>query len=214
MSQKNRKIGKQQIETEKLVLGLNQKQRSRVYTILFFVVVAILFVINNSSDDTKQGPYPPNYKQSSEDLLKLSDLKGKVVLVDFWATWCAPCREGIPDLVELKNEFKDKDIEIVGISVDALTRGGATAGDVVPFIAANKINYPIVRGDGSVIDAFGGIKSIPTSFLIDKEGKIIAKYESLVSKEMYIKDIKSVLNNNYKVSKLFATPNFTLPLIK
>ncbi len=214
MSQKNRKIGKQQIETEKLVFGLNQKQRSRVYTILFFVVVAILFVINNSSDDTKQGPYPPNYKQSSEDLLKLSDLKGKVVLVDFWATWCAPCREGIPDLVELKNEFKDKDIEIVGISVDALTRGGATAGDVVPFIAANKINYPIVRGDGSVIDAFGGIKSIPTSFLIDKEGKIIAKYESLVSKEMYIKDIKSVLNNNYKVSKLFATPNFTLPLIK
>jgi len=214
MSQKNRKIGKQQIETEKLVFGLNQKQRSRVYTILFFVVVAILFVINNSSDDTKQGPYPPNYKQSSEDLLKLSDLKGKVVLVDFWATWCAPCREGIPDLVELKNEFKDKDIEIVGISVDALTRGGATAGDVVPFIAANKINYPIVRGDGSVIDAFGGIKSIPTSFLIDKEGKIIAKYESLVSKEMYIKDIKSVLNNNYKVSKLFTTPNFTLPLIK
>ncbi len=214
MSQKNRKIGKQQIETEKLVFGLNQKQRSRVYTILFFVVVAILFVINNSSDDTKQGPYPPNYKQSSEDLLKLSDLKGKVVLVDFWATWCAPCREGIPDLVELKNEFKDKDIEIVGISVDALTRGGATAGDVLPFIAANKINYPIVRGDGSVIDAFGGIKSIPTSFLIDKEGKIIAKYESLVSKEMYIKDIKSVLNNNYKVSKLFATPNFTLPLIK
>ena len=214
MSQKKRKIGKQQVETEKLVFGLNQKQRSRVYTILFFVVVSILFVINNSSDDTKQGPYPPNYKQSSGDLLKLSDLKGKVVLVDFWATWCAPCREGIPDLVELKNEFQDKDVEIIGISVDALTRGGATAGDVIPFIAANKINYPIVRGDGSVIDAFGGIKSIPTSFLIDKEGKIIAKFESLVSKKMYVENINKILDNNYKVSKSFTTPNFTLPLIK
>ncbi len=214
MSQKKRKIGKQQVETEKMVFGLNQKQRSRVYTILFFVVVAILFVINNSSDDTKKGPYPPNYKQSSEDLLKLSDLKGKVVLVDFWATWCAPCREGIPDLVELKNEFQDKDVEIIGISVDALTRGGATAGDVVPFIAANKINYPIVRGDGSVIDAFGGIKSIPTSFLIDKEGKIIAKFESLVSKKVYVENINKILDNNYEVSKSFTTPNFTLRLIK
>ncbi len=214
MSQKKRKIGKQQVETEKIIFGLNKKQRSRVYTILFFVVVAILFVINNSTDDTKQGPYPPNYKQSNQDLLKLSDLKGKVVLIDFWATWCAPCREGIPDLVELKNEFKNMDVEIVGISVDALTRGGATAADVAPFILANKINYPVVRGDGSVIEAFGGIKSIPTSFLIDKEGKVVARYESLVSKEMYVKNITKILNNNFDAANLPLTPNFALPIIK
>ena len=214
MSQKNRKIGKQQVVKEKVVFGLNQKQRSRVYTILFFVVVAVLFFINNSSDDTKQGPYPPNYEQSSVDLLKLSDLKGKVVLVDFWATWCAPCREGIPDLVMLKEEFKDKGVEIVGISVDALTRGGATSADVIPFMESYKINYPIVRSDESVINAFGGIQSIPTSFLIDKEGKIVARYDKLVSKETYVKNLNEILSNNYETPNSALTPNFTLPLIK
>jgi len=210
----NRKIGKSKVEEEKLVFGLNQKQRSRAYTILFFVVVIILFIINNSTDDTKQGPYPPNYSVNQGEVLKLSDLKGKVVLVDFWATWCAPCRKGIPDLVELKKEFKDKGVEIVGISVDALTRGGVTAADVIPFMETYKINYPIVRGDQLVINAFGGIQSIPTSFLIDKEGRVIVKYEQLVSKETYVENINKILNNNYDKTFASQSPNFTLSLIE
>lgn len=214
MSQKNRKIGKSQVEEEKLVFGLNQKQRSRAYTILFFVVVIILFIINNSTDDTKQGPYPPNYSENQGEVLKLSDLKGKVVLVDFWATWCAPCRKGIPDLVALKNEFKDKGVEIVGVSVDALTRGGATAADVIPFMESYKINYPIVRGDQLVINAFGGVHSIPTSFLIDKEGRVVAKYEQLVSKETYVENLNKILNNNYDKTLATQSPSFSLALIE
>lgn len=214
MSQKQRKIGKSQVNEEKMYFGLSKKQRSRVYTILFFLVAIILFIVNNSTDDTKQGPYPPNFKQSKEDLLKLSDLKGKVVLVDFWATWCAPCREGIPDLVMLKNEFKDKDVEIIGISVDALTRGGATAADVVPFMSAYKINYPIVQADELVINAFGGITSIPTSFLIDKMGRVVAKYEGLVSKETYVENLNKILNNDYVATNATFNPEFKLPLLK
>lgn len=213
MSQKKRKIGKSQVVEEKMVFGLNQKQRSRIYTILFFVVVTILFIVNNSADDTKQGPYPPNYKTQGE-ILKLSDLKGKVVLVDFWATWCAPCREGIPDLIALKNEFKDKDVEIVGISVDAISNGGATAADVIPFIKAYKINYPVVRGDQLSTNAFGGIRSIPTSFLIDKEGRVVEKYERLVSKESYIKSLNKILDDNYESSSELLSPNFSLALIE
>lgn len=214
MSQIKRKIGKSKAEEEKLVFGLNQKQRSRVYTILFFIVVIILFIINNSTDDTKQGPYPPNYIETQGEVLKLSDLKGKVVLVDFWATWCGPCRKGIPDLVALKNEFKDKGVEIVGISVDALTRGGATAADVIPFMEAYKINYPIVRGDQLVINAFGGIQSIPTSFLIDKEGRVVAKYEQLVPKETYVENLNKILNNNYDTTLATKSPSFALSLIE
>ncbi len=213
MSQKKRKIGKAE-EKEKLIFGLDKKQRSRIYTTLFFIVAIILFIINNSDDDTKQGPYPPNYKQSSGEVLKLSDLKGKVVLVDFWATWCSPCREGIPDLVMLKKEFKNKDVEIVGISVDALTRGGATATNVSPFIVANKINYPILRGDANVINAFGGVRSIPTSFLIDKEGNVVERYEGVISKEKYAKTINSILNNNYNAATSQLHPDFILPIIK
>lgn len=213
MSQNKRKLGKSQVVEEKMVFGLNQKQRSRIYTILFFVVVTILFIVNNSADDTKQGPYPPNYETQGE-ILKLSDLKGKVVLVDFWATWCAPCREGIPDLVGLQNELKDKDVEIIGISVDAITNGGATAADVIPFIKAYKINYPIVRGDELVIREFGGIHSIPTSFIIDEEGRVVEKYERIVSKESYIKSINKILNDNYVSSPELPSPNFSLSLIE
>mgnify|MGYP000601476697 CR=1 FL=1 len=214
MSQKNRKIGKSQEVEPKLVFGLTQKQRSRVYTVLFFVIVTILFFLNNSTDDQVQGPYPPNYKQTQDEILKLSELRGKVVLVDFWATWCAPCREGIPDLVSLKNEFMDKDFEVVGISVDALTRGGATAKDVSPFMKTFNINYPIVRADGNAINAFGGIQSIPTSFLINKSGKVIAKYESLISKETYVAEINKLLTQKYDSTKATFYPEFALPLIK
>lgn len=214
MSQKERKIGKSKVEEPKLVFGLTQKQRSRVYTIIFFVVVIILFFLNNSSDDQVQGPYPPNYKQTQDEILKLSDLRGKVVLVDFWATWCAPCREGIPDLVLLKNQFMDKDFEIVGISVDALTRGGATAADVLPFMKAFNINYPILRADGNAINAFGGIQSIPTSFLIDKMGNIVTKHETLVPKDSYESEINKLLAQKYDSTKVVFSHNFTLPLIK
>lgn len=213
MSQKKRKIGKAE-EKEKLVLGLDKKQRSRIYTTLFFIVAIILFIINNSTDDTKQGPYPPNYQQKNEDVLKLSDLKGKVVLVDFWATWCSPCREGVPDLVMLKNEFKDKNVEIIGVSVDALTRGGATAANVSPFMVANKINYPILRGDANVINAFGGIHSIPTSFLLDVEGNVVERYEGVISKEKYAVAINKILNNNYNATTSQLHPKFILPVIK
>ncbi len=214
MDQKKRKIGKSQVEEEKLVFGLNQKQRSRVYTILFFVVVIILFILNNSTDDTKQGPYPPNYSENQAEVLKLSDLKGKVVLVDFWTTRSESCRKSIPVLVALKNEFKNKNVEIVGISVDALTRGGASVVDVVTFMKANKINYPIVRGDELVIKEFGGIQSIPTSFLINEEGRVVAKYEQLVSKETYVENLNKILNNNYDKTRATQSPSFSLDLIE
>jgi cytochrome c biogenesis protein CcmG/thiol:disulfide interchange protein DsbE len=214
VSQKNRKIGKSKTVEKKELFGLNEKQRSRLYTAIFFVVVGILFLINNSSDDTKQGPYPPNYKQDQGKLLKLEDLKGSVVLVDFWATWCPPCREGIPDLVLLKEKYKNTDVEILGISVDAITRGGATAKDVIPFIDSYKINYPIVRGDENTINAFGNIRSIPTSFLIDKEGNIVARYEGVVSKEDYIESIEKILANNYDKTNLTKAPSFSLHLIE
>jgi len=214
MSQKKRKIGKAQQVEEKKYFGLDKKQRSRLYTIIFFIVVGILFIINNSTDDTKPGPYPPNYKQTSNDILELSSLKGKVVLVDFWATWCPPCRRSIPDLVMLKNEFKDKDFEIVGISLDAITRGGATASDVVPFMNAYKINYPIVQGDESVVNSFGGLHSIPTMFLVDKDGTAVVKYEGIASKEDLKKNIEKILGNNYDKRNRIATPSFKLPIIK
>lgn len=184
--------------------GLTKKQRSWIYTGFFIGLILILFVVNNTGSEPEQGPYPPNYIPAAQKAtaaapdftlpttdgktLKLSDLKGKVVILDFWATWCPPCRKGIPDLVELKEKYGSKGVEIIGISVDTETKP-----EVVPFIKEYEINYPVVYGNMNVYQQYGGIRAIPTSFIIDKEGKIVASYEGLISKLTYENHIKKLL---------------------
>jgi cytochrome c biogenesis protein CcmG/thiol:disulfide interchange protein DsbE len=144
-----------------------------------------------SVEDALKGKLAPAFELNTTDnkKLKLTDYRGKVVLVDFWATWCPPCRRGIPDLVSLKNEFKNKGLEIIGVSLDQ----DNTIDAVKPFIKDYKINYPVVYGNMDVVAAYGNIESIPTSFIIDKEGKIAARYVGLVEKEAYLKQIKKLL---------------------
>ncbi len=108
---------------------------------------------------------------------KLSDYRGKVVILDFWATWCPPCRRGIPDLVELQKTYK-KNLAVIGISLDTDSKS-----DVVPFMKQYGINYKVVYGDNEVVQKYGNIQSIPTTFIIDQKGKIITSYIGLQQKE-------------------------------
>ncbi len=192
----------------------NPKHRSYLYTGLFLLAVVFFFVINNTNGEPEQGPYPPNYNVEKSDFVNLSDYKGKVVILDFWATWCPPCRKGIPDLIEIKKELKDKGVEVIGISMDSFTRGGATKNDVIPFIKDYGINYPILIGDPNVTQQYGGINSIPTSFVIDKEGYIVSYYQGLIEKEQYLSDINKVLAADYKSDKKYIAPEFSLPKAK
>ena len=193
----------------------NPKHRSYMYTGLFIAAVLFFFIINNMNGEPEEGPYPPNYNEvNSSSVLNLSDYKGKVVLLDFWATWCPPCRKGIPDLIELKNEYNSKDVEIIGISLDGVTRGGATKNDVIPFIKDYGINYPIVEGDMNISQLYGGIRSIPTSFVIDKEGYIVSYYQGLIEKNRYAADINKALSDDYVSDKKYIAPDFSLPEAK
>ncbi|MBA4310690.1 MAG: hypothetical protein C0425_10200 [Chlorobiaceae bacterium] len=122
--------------------------------------------------------------------IKLSDYKGKIVILDFWATWCPPCRKGIPDLIAIQNEFKN-DVVVIGISVDKDTK------DEVPqFMKDFKINYPVVFYTDKVIKDYGGIEAIPTSFIIDQRGKTVDKHVGLVPKEAYLKVIRELLKKS------------------
>jgi cytochrome c biogenesis protein CcmG/thiol:disulfide interchange protein DsbE len=190
---------------EKKVFGLTKKQRSHAYTILFIIVFAIFFFVNNNFEEAKSGPYPPNYeakvnpssRTTAPDFslatvagsnLNLADYKGKVVVLDFWATWCAPCRKAIPDLIELKNEYPEDQFEIIGISLDSDTK------EMVPsFVEQFKINYPIVYGDMEIARRYGDIQSIPTSFVVDKEGRIFSSYVGYMDKSIYKKDIDKLI---------------------
>lgn len=120
--------------------------------------------------------------------VKLSAYKGKVVLLNFWATWCGPCKAEIPGFVELQDEYKD-DLVIVGFSVDD------TADKARAFANEYKINYPILLGEGreDVQDAYGPIWGIPASFLISKDGRVCKRHMGIAPKAVFEREIKALL---------------------
>jgi thiol-disulfide isomerase/thioredoxin len=120
--------------------------------------------------------------------VKLSSFKGKVILLNFWATWCGPCKAEIPGFVELQDKYR-KDLVVVGYDVDD------TAEKARPFVAEYKMNYPVLLGLGreDVQDAFGPIWGIPASFLISRDGKVCKRHMGIAPKETFEKEIKALL---------------------
>ncbi len=121
--------------------------------------------------------------------------KGKVVVIDFWATWCPPCRAEIPGYTELQKKYGKDGFVIIGVSLD---QGGPEV--VKPFAAKMGINYPLVMADESVQTLFGGIEAIPTTFIIDRDGQIRDRKVGAEETEAYEKKIASVLSEGAKKS--------------
>jgi len=127
----------------------------------------------------------------AQDLLgkqvNIETLAGKVVLVNFWATWCPPCREEIPELLQLKKEYKGQ-LEIVGISED-----DDPPESVLKFARQKGMTYPIVMATPELVEAYGGVPALPTSFLIDTQGRVVQKHSGLYPIEAYDLEIHSLL---------------------
>lgn len=166
--------------------------RSLIFAVVVFLVTSV-FLGGCSSERNQESParatepleqldpqsavlYPAQQEAKARDFevtlvngesFTLSDHKGKVVLLNIWATWCAPCREEVPDFVELYDQYKDEGLEILGVSID---KQGESV--VKPFMEEYEVNYPVVIDRGKIMDKYGPTMGIPTTYVIGREGNL------------------------------------------
>lgn len=134
----------------------------------------------------------PNFawKDASGKTVGFDKFHKKVTVLNFWATWCAPCRKEIPDLIAIHNEMAEKGVQVIGVSVD---RGGDVLEKVRKFTTDYKITYPIVIDNGELQQIYGSIRAIPTTFIINSEGKVVEMIVGLRTKEAFLEKIKQHL---------------------
>ena len=126
---------------------------------------------------------------ASGKAVTLSEYRGRVVLLNFWATWCAPCKAEIPWFMEFQRTHGDGRFVVLGVSLD---NDGWTS--VKPYIEERKVNYPVMIGNDKVAEAYDSMRSLPTTLIIDKSGRIAAIHAGLCNKSEYEGDIQAILN--------------------
>ena len=153
------------------------------------VVLAILF---NKSDAPKKIEVSGEPITVSSVKNSLEAFRGKVVILDIWATWCGPCRMEIPGFIELQKKYQDQGLEVIGLSVDPITQTGEKA--VAPFMKSNGINYHIwMVKDQNAMAGYEMGSGIPTTYVINREGQVVQKYIGARPLNVFENDVKKLL---------------------
>lgn len=141
-----------------------------------------------SGPPAERSPAPDfTLRDSKGGRRRLSDFRGKVVILNFWATWCAPCRAEIPWLIRIHEDFRTSGLEVVGVAMDE--RGWPA---VTPFIRQYRIPYPILLGTPAVARLYGGLETLPRTCFLDRQGRIVASHDAIIS-EAHLRKIVQVL---------------------
>lgn len=147
--------------------------------------------VRSTSSNAKPKLLAPDFTlpQLAGQPLSLSSYRGKVVLLDFWATWCVPCREETPHFVELQKKYTDRGLQIIGVSMDD------SADPVRPFYLQFQINYPVVMGTAKTGEEYGGVLGLPIAFVIDREGRIVNKHIGAIDPAIIEREILGLLGS-------------------
>jgi len=177
--------------------------------IILFVAVVVAFLLfvgfhmarrrgaNGTSVQLNfKGQPAPEFELKSLDgkTVRLADFRGKAVLLNFWATWCQPCKIEMPWFVELQNKYGAQGLQVVGIAMD-----DASEQDIAKFAKDMGVNYPVLIGKESVGDAYGGVQFLPTTFFLDRDGKVVDRVFGLKSRSDIEDDVKTALSQGQQV---------------
>ena len=173
-------------------------KRNPLALVVVALVVALMLYVGfhmarrtGSTPRLAKSTIAPDFSLESLDgkNVRLSDLRGKAVLLNFWATWCAPCKIEMPWFVELQNQYGREGLQVVGVAMD-----DASKEDIAKFAKEMGVNYPILIGKESVGDQYGGIPALPETFFIGRDGKMVDKIIGLKGKGEIEESVKKSLN--------------------
>jgi peroxiredoxin len=133
--------------------------------------------------------------------VRLSDLRGKAVLLNFWATWCGPCKIETPWFVELQNQYGSQGLQVIGVAMDDSSKD-----DIAKFAKEMGMNYPVLLGKEAVGDEYGGVPALPETFFIGRDGKIVGKIMGLESRSEIEDSVKLALNTQAGTSQATTAP--------
>ncbi len=179
----------------------NAKRNPLVILVVAVVVALMLFAGFHLARRSGSGPaagsldangkMAPDFALQSVDgnTVHLSDFRGKAVLLNFWATWCSPCKIEMPWFVELQKQYGPEGLQVVGVAMD-----DASKEDIAKFAKDMGVNYPILIGKESVGDAYGGVQFLPTTYFIGRDGKVVGHEFGLKSRSEFEDNIKKALS--------------------
>ena len=156
----------------------------------------------NSNSKSVKGQAAPDFQLTDLDgnTVRLADLRGKAVLLNFWATWCPPCKVEIPWFVDLQRQYGSQGLQIVGVAMDE----GHPRDKIAAFAKEMGVNYPVLLGNDKVADNYGGVDALPTTFYIGRDGKIVSRVFGLVSHREVEQNVRAALKQGPAVAQTAA----------
>jgi peroxiredoxin len=181
------------------------KRNAIIFVMLVVIIMGMLAAGNYLDRSRKHGPVKlvgdvrnvpaPDFELPTLDgrKVKLSDFRGQAVLLNFWATWCSPCKIEMPWFVDVQKQYGKDGLVVLGVAMD-----DTESAKIAEFAHEMGVNYPVLLGTDKVSDDYGDVRSLPTTFYIDRNGMIVAKAVGLLGREEVENDVKKALSSSYR----------------